>query len=232
MKLKYWTLALLLIGQLAHADTQERSARSKDTQLGEVKGEIEKKRQPDAASQAQGHTAKQLAAPLIRQAGDRRNLGTDFWIFDAWVTLDIDEDFDGFYSGFSLEFDADTVFTSADVYARLFLSRGDVFEEYHTTSVFRINGDSSQDSLLVESDLLTGFPADDYELLIELYDAFDDSLVAVFDGYNDADLSLLPLESRSFDAPEPVTVISTESGGSFGYLMLLLVPLLLRRTGR
>ncbi|GAB5379267.1 MAG: hypothetical protein Alis3KO_12540 [Aliiglaciecola sp.] len=177
------------------------------------------------------HQAKQLAAPLSKPFD--KDLRTsvpdpDFWIYDAFVTFNVDEDFDGYYSTFTVEFDADTVYSEAEVYARLYLTRGSVFEEYHTTSLFIINGDSSTDSFVVESDLLSGFPSGDYELLIELYDGFDDSLVATFDGFNDADLTLLTLESKSFEEVDTVVVV-TESGGSFGILALLLIPVLMRR---
>ena len=138
---------------------------------------------------------------------------TDFWIYDAFVTLDVDEDADGYYSEFTVEFDADTVFVEADVYARLYLSDNDVFEEFHTTSVFIIEGDSSQDALVVESELISGYPSDDYELLIELYDAQTDALVAVFDGFNDADLTFISLESKTFEDSGTVVIV-TESGGA------------------
>jgi len=179
------------------------------------------------------HKSKQLAAPL-QKSFDRdlrvtNNTSTDFWIFDAFVNYNIDLDRDGYYSTITLEFDVDTVYSQAEVYARLYLARGDVFEEYHTTSLFLIEGDSSEDQFVVESELLTGFPSDDYELLIEVYDGLNDQLVASFDGFNDADLTLLTLESRSFEREQRDVIIVSESGGSFGYLMLLLVPILLTR---
>lgn len=180
------------------------------------------------------HKSKQLAAPL-QKAFDRDlrmtiDDSSDFWIFDAFVNFDIDLDRDGYFSTITVEFDVDTVYNQAEVYARLYLARGDVFEEYHTTSLFLIEGDSSEDQFIVESELLTGFPSDDYELLIEVYDGLNDQLVASFDGFSDADLTLLTLESRSYESEQGGVVIVTESGGSFGYLMLLLVPVLLIRT--
>lgn len=193
---------------------------------------IVKRSSAQSAENSDTHKAKQAAASLQRKGEITRNNNPDFWIYDAFITYDEDEDFDGYYSRFTLEFDADTAFVSADVYARLFLSRGDVFEEYHTTSIFTINGDSSLDALVVDSQLLSGFPSGDYEMLIELYDTFDESLVAVFDGFNDADLTLLTLESKNFEEAETTIVIVEESGGSFGYLMVLLLPLVLRRLGR
>jgi hypothetical protein len=177
------------------------------------------------------HQKRQLSSPKVRPLSiETRSLDPDFWIFDAFVTFDVDQDYDGYYSSFTVEFDADTYFSSAEVYARLYLSRGDVFEEYHTSSLFYINGDSSLDSLVVHSDLVTGFPPGDYELLIELYDAYSDELVAVYDGYNDADLTLITLESQSYE--EATVVVTTEHGGSLGFLALLFVPVLICRMRR
>lgn len=216
------------------------SVTSKESQHGRVLGEVTKKGVPgsvqkeameaESLTKEQAHQKRQAAAPLTRPLDrDLRIVeeDPDFWIYDAVVFYDIDRDADGYYSGFTLEFDADTIYTEAEVYARLYLARGEVFEEYHTTSLFYINGDSSNDSYVIESDLQTGFPPGDYELLIELYDTYDNRLVAISDGYSDADLSLLTLESQSYE--EPQVVIVNEHGGSFGFLALLLVPALMGR---
>ncbi|MDO6695700.1 choice-of-anchor H family protein [Aliiglaciecola sp. 3_MG-2023] len=216
------------------------SVTSTESQYGSVLGEVTKTGIPGSVKKqsmesvsvdkSEAHKLRQAASPLTRPLDrDLRIVedDPDFWIYDATVWLDIDEDSDGYYSGFTLEFDADTIYTEAEVYARLYLARGDVFEEYHTTSLFYINGDSSADSYVIESDLQTGFPPGDYELLIELYDSYDNRLVAISDGYSDADLSLLTLESRSYE--EPRVIIVNEHGGSFGFLILLLLPILVGR---
>ncbi|MDF2179697.1 choice-of-anchor H family protein [Aliiglaciecola sp. CAU 1673] len=147
----------------------------------------------------------------------------EFWIYDAWVVLHRDVDTDGYYSRFSLTFDADTVYGSAPVYARLYLGRTDTFREYHTTSVFNLLGDSTDDEFSVETTLVEGFISDDYEILIELYDADSGERVAIYDGLQDNDLYLLPLESSDYEyVPPPVqVVVSQESGGSLGWLALL-----------
>lgn len=237
--MKYTILSLLLLGSISvSAETQPEErleARSIESQGGKQSEWINKSAAPVDPAQlakstktANTQSAKQGALPQQRKLEYTRSANPDFWVFDAFVELNSDSDYDGFYSYFTVEFDVDTVYSDADIYARLFLSRGDVFEEYHTSSVFQISGDSSFDSIVIESELVSGFAPGDYELLIEIYDAYDDSLVAIYDGYDDADLSFISLESRSYEESQTVVVV-TESGGSFGYLILLVVPLLIRR---
>jgi len=154
----------------------------------------------------------------------------DFWIYDAWVSLSRDSDDDGYYSSLSLEFDADTIYQHADVYARLYLQRGASLYEYHVTSVFHIDGESEGDSLIVETDLLENFPSYDYHIVIELYDADTDLLVAVRSDLDDEDLALVPLESLDNEyIPDTVVVISEEHGGSVGVVVLLLMLALIFR---
>lgn len=167
------------------------------------------------------------AAKLLNTRTQARGLDQEFWIFDAWVEFRRDNDGDGFYNHFSVEFDADTEYSSALVYARLYLGDDEVFKEYHTTSDFSIYADSSNDSFVVDSELLSGFPSDDYEVLIELYDAYSNELVATLDGNNDADLFLLPLESLEYEAAQVVVV--REHGGSLGWWAILLLPFILCR---
>ena len=183
-----------------------------------------------ASGQSATYPQVQSAITLLARP-QQQALDHEFWIFDAQVTLYSDTDFDTYYHHFSVEFDADTVFEHADVYARLYLGRGEVFQEYHTSSVFHIDGESTQDSFEVDSELLTGFPSGDYEVLIELYDAVNDELVATLDGDSDADLYALALESEDFEEVyvAPPVVIVHEYGGSMAYLTLLLLPLAIYR---
>jgi hypothetical protein len=250
--MKTFTLAcvtsLFLFNNSVLAETGSWSARSTEKQFENRSAKIEKssegseaKSKTSGANTLQKGTSTQSTANLQSQAAftllarpQVQNLDHEFWIYDAQVTLYSDEDYDGYYHHFSVEFDADTVFEHADVYARLYLGSGDVFQEYHTTSVFHIDGESSEDGFEVDSELLTGFPSADYEVLIELYDAFNDELVATYDGNNDADLYSLSLESYDFDkvyAPPPVVIVH-ENGGSMAYLSLLLFSLMIVRFRR
>ncbi|WP_100644528.1 choice-of-anchor H family protein [Alteromonas facilis] len=149
---------------------------------------------------------------------------SDFWIYDSWTTLSHDYDYDGYYSKLTVEFDADTVFSRAYVYAVIYLGIDGVFDAIHTTSVFAIDGDSSNDSFVVESELVSGFPSNDYEVLIELYDADYDEFIAFSDGLDDEDLAFTPLESEEYEVvTETRVVIVDEHGGSTSLLSVIIL---------
>ena len=140
----------------------------------------------------------------------------DYWFYDAWVTLYGDRDYDGYFYGFSLEFDADTAYYQAPVYAIVYLGKNDFYEPFNVTSVFTLFGESSDDSVLLESELETGYPTGDYDILIELIDADSDLHVATIDAYSDADLSYQSLESADFDQPVTSEVVVEYHAGSWG----------------
>ncbi len=125
----------------------------------------------------------------------------DFEIYDARTFLLADIDGDGYYSEFQLEFDADTVYSWAEVYAKLYVSyEGGPWELYHVTDVFEINGADSTDDYRVTTVLNYDFPTGDYDILIDLYEYGYEGIVATYSDYDDADLSYLPLEDRTFES--------------------------------
>lgn len=156
----------------------------------------------------------------------------EHWIYDSWVSLDIDLDYDGYYSQFTIEFDADTIFNVSPVYAVIYIGNNEYYESIHVTSEFYIHGEDAADSFAIESRLISGFPPGEYDVLIELYDGYSDVLVAYSDSYSDADLAYLTLESESYeDVFEDTVVIVHEHGGSTSIytLTLLSMMLLVRR---
>lgn len=168
---------------------------------------------------------KSNPTPLRAERLHGENISTtsaDFWIYDSWVSLYSDNDADGYYSSFSITLDADTIYNAASVYAVIFVGRNDVYESIYTTSIFTLYSDDSQDSLTIDSDLVTGFPPREYHLLIELYDADTHQLVAFSDDYDDADLAYLSLESQNHERryQESVVVVE-EHGGSLSIRGLL-----------
>ena len=140
----------------------------------------------------------------------------DFWIYSADVALFADSDGDGYFSGIDLLFDADTIYSRAEVYAVVYLSlEGGAWTEYAATEDFVINGSSGSDEYVIVTDLVSGYPAGSYDILIELFDAFDHSFVADMGPENTSALAFLPLEDAGRDAPgaAPRPVVVNHGGG-------------------
>jgi hypothetical protein len=148
----------------------------------------------------------------------------EFWIYDSWVSLQHDLDYDGYFSTFSVEFDADTIFVDAPVYAVLYLGQNGVYDAIHVSSEFFIYGEDSSDGFVIESTLVSGFPSYDYDILLELYDAQTEQLVAFSDGYDNAEFAFVPLESETNEyIVEDTVVIVEEHGGSMSWLALCFI---------
>tara|TARA_B110000091_G_scaffold42411_1_gene46046 strand:- start:29 stop:772 length:744 start_codon:yes stop_codon:yes gene_type:complete len=237
-KLKLLVLSGLFLSNLTWSTANESwTSKSTERQFDKTSGVIYKKSKdskanvqplaPSAQSKiATGvNTNKNVFAKTLTVRPEAKAFNQEFWIFDAWVEFYSDNDSDGYFNHFSVEFDADTQYSFAEVYARLYLGKDEVFKEYHTTSTFSIFSDNSDDSFVVESELLNGFSSAEYEVLIELYDAYSDQLVAVLDGNDDADLYLLSLESKEYETPQVIVI--REHGGSVSLWCFLLLSLLL-----
>ncbi|PCJ49719.1 MAG: hypothetical protein COA74_04505 [Gammaproteobacteria bacterium] len=101
------------------------------------------------------------------------------YFYSVAVEMNYDEDGDGYYSDFTVSFDADTTFNYVTVYASLYASlNGGAWEHYYTTDDFELSGTSSSDVYRVRTQLTSGFPPGSYDILIDLYDAYDNSLAA------------------------------------------------------
>ena len=155
----------------------------------------------------------------------------DFWIYEADVILFNDDDNDGYFFGIDLLFDADTIYGAADVYAAVYLSfEGGPWNEYAVTDDFTIFGASANDEYVLVSELMSGYPTGDYDLLIELFDADNGDFLASFGPGDTSELSFLPLEDFNRDAPtETVVVVSRGGGGATGFIMLLALGLIVLR---
>lgn len=157
-------------------------------------------------------------------SNDAQTPNTDFWFYTADVELFSDRDRDGYYSGISLLFDADTYYDVADVYAVIYLSyEYGVWNEYAATDDFTIFGASGTDEYVVETDLVEGYPTGNYDILIELFDAYDNSFVASIGPEDSSELSILPLEDTVRDAPVGTTqiVVNSGGGGALSWFLLL-----------
>ncbi len=75
------------------------------------------------------------------------------------------------------------------------------------------------------TDLVSGYPRGDYDILIEVFDAGTSEFLAWFGPEDTSELAFLPLEDMNRDAPAPETRVTVNSGGGGASDLLLLVLL-------
>lgn len=156
-----------------------------------------------------GELSKPGVGDAVSQSGS-----FDFWFYEADVILYNDDDNDGYYHGIDLLFDVDTNFLSADIYAVLYLSyEGGPWNEYAATEDFTIFGASGTDEYVLETELMSGYLTGSYDLLIEVFDAFDGTFLTSFGPEDTSELAYLPLEDYNRDAPLEVVVVHNRGGG-------------------
>lgn len=152
---------------------------------------------------------------------------TDFWFYSADVLLFNDHDVDGHYHGVDLLFDADTYYDDVAVYAVVYLSLdGGPWNEYSVTDNFYLYGASADDEFNIVTELVSGYPTGSYDLLIELFDGYNDQFLASYGPVDTPELAFLPLEDSNRDVPyvpPPTTVVVHDHGGAFGLPSLLLL---------
>ena len=150
---------------------------------------------------------------------------SNFWFYDADVELFADTDRDGYYYGIDLWFDVDTNYIAADVYAVIYLSYElGPWNEYAVTDDFTVLGSASSDAYIIETELVSGYPTGSYDILIELFDAYDDAYLASIGPEDTSELAYLPLEDSTRDVAtigSPQVVVNSGGGGSLSWLLLL-----------
>ncbi len=180
------------------------------------------------------------SAKLGAGSNAAQSASLDFWIYDADVQLFNDDDRDGYFHGIDLLFDVDTIYSAAEVYAVVYLSLDfGPWNEYGVTEDFWIFGASGTDEYVLVTELMSGYPTGDYDLLIELFDAVDHSFLTGFGSDETSALSFLPLEDFNRDAPiDDIPVAVSHGGGgavdawTISILLLLLVVRAARKTWR
>ena len=169
------------------------------------------------------------------EARQAQAANVDFWFYAADVELFNDLDSDGYYHGIDLWFDADTYYEFAEVYAVIYLSLdGGPWNEYVVTDDFILSGSSSDDDYVVVTELISGYPSGSYDILIELFDVYDNSFVAWIGPDETPELAFLPLEDADRDVAEipEVIVVHEGGGGATGALSILLLALAALVKGR
>jgi hypothetical protein len=175
--------------------------------------------------------------PRKSAAMSMQSANVDFWFYAVDVELFNDHDRDGYFHGIDLWFDADTYYAFAEVYAVVYLSKdGGPWNEYAVTDNFTLIGSSSEDDYVIVTELLAGYPPGSYDILIELFDAWDDSFVAWFGPEDTSELAFLPLEDATRDvADEPNVIVVNRSGGGLAgpaFILLLLLAAFAKARGR
>jgi len=161
----------------------------------------------------------------------------EYRIYDAHTHLIGDEDNDGYYQKFSITFDADSESSYWEtVYAKLYLSSdgGNTWLHYFTTKDFIIEDNASYDDYEVVTTLYNGYPAGEYDVLIDLYEHDDEHhIVATYSSFDDNDLFALPLESKNYDArgTTPSSKSHGSGGGSFNvFILMSMILMVIKRS--
>ena len=187
-----------------------------------------------AALVTEGNRSEEKRSPRSQEltAGSASATATyNYWFYSADVLLFNDHDSDGHFHGIDLLFDADTYFESAEVYAVVYLSlEGGPWNEYSATDNFLLFGSSAEDEYNIVTELVSGYPTGSYDLLIELFDGYNDAFLASYGPVDTSELAFLPLEDVNRDTPyvpppPTTTVIVEDNGGSMSWIALLVLAL-------
>jgi len=161
----------------------------------------------------------------------------DTYVYDATTDLFSDHDGDGYFHRLRVRLDADTLFTSSVVYAEIYVSAdGKAWELLYTTKDFTVFGSDPNDDYEVETDLVSGYSTGQYDVLIELHDAADSTLLDEYGPNESPKFSLLPLEDSARDGvvDDSGNHDGHGGGGAVSWFMLpgLLGALVLKRRRR
>lgn len=126
--------------------------------------------------------------------------GENFSIYNVDADLISDFDYDAFYHRFSITIDADTLYNSAYVYAKIYLSyEGGPWSYITSSNAYHIYGDSAADAFTIETELTDGFYAGYYDVRIDLYDGDTDAMILSYGPSDNSSISALPLEDSYND---------------------------------
>lgn len=177
------------------------------------------------ASQAAVLTPATAGIEAERRPSIEQAYQSTAWFHTLDLTLRHDLNNNGFYSQLRVRFDANSQYSSQPVYAVYSLVSSSGQERIiHTSSIFTLYRESSNDWFSIETDLQQ-FSRDFYKLRIQLKDAQTGYLLAEMSGYDNQTMDRLALEDQQKDSYVAV-VVHEESGGSFGILALLGLSLL------
>lgn len=122
------------------------------------------------------------------------------WINDIGTLLFDDRDGDGYHSGFSVTIDVDSEFGDTEVYAKIYLEPSGMSSVLlHTTERFSIYGTTIGDEYRVDTELRNNYEADNYNVSIDIHDAWSDAMLDSANERGFTNLRQLPLESSDLN---------------------------------
>lgn len=152
------------------------------------------------------------------------------YVYSGFTELFDDIDRDGYFTYLRINVDVDTDYFESDVYLKAFLrgSYGD-WHKIYTSNVFTINGTSSFDDYEIETELISGFSPDYYDVLVEVYEAHSGKLLVEYGALENSSFSLRPLEDINRDGAITRPIVDSygsSGGGSTSWIALVLLSLL------
>lgn len=154
------------------------------------------------------------------------------WISDIGTLLFDDGDGDGYHSGFSITIDVDSEYGDTEVYANIYLqSSFEPLALLHKTSRFSVYGTSIGDEYRVDTELRSNFLEGEYDVMVDIHDAWSDELLDTANARGFSNLAGLPLEAanqnQTDDSDAPLSanssadVVVTEYAGAFNPLLII-----------
>ncbi|MBV1909665.1 MAG: choice-of-anchor H family protein [Kangiellaceae bacterium] len=157
------------------------------------------------------------SSPKLRSTQPQKSAAFGFSFYSADSVLNFDLDGDGYYSDFTLEFDADYDNGAADVFAVIYYSKDNgPWTELAETNVFSIYSDNANDEYSISTTLNSGYPTDDYDILIDLYEDGVAGVVATISSDDVNSLFALPLEDEEHEVTANTSQISYVATDLFG----------------
>jgi hypothetical protein len=245
LRLAGLTFAVVLTLALASIASADEQAAERLSQTGKASGNERESREFAAvttdtygALRTERDPAVAKGESTVAKVGDssvqQSTAFGDFWFYAVDVELFNDVDRDGYFHGIDILFDADTIYSLADVYVVAYLSyEGGPWNEYAVSEDITLFGSTSTDDYVMVTELLQGYPTGRYDVLLELYDADTGLFLAEMGPRDSFELQELPLEDSDLDRPYVAPAVAVTSGGggssSIPFLIALLGVLLLSR---
>ncbi len=219
------SIAVNRVGAFQPAVTvKQASAEAKPMSI-KTDGKVDISRRSSAKINRSEEKASLLVSKQLDNAGERKQRATrpatskafGFSFYSANSYFNVDLDGDGYYSDFSISFDADYTNGSANVYAVIYTSKnGEPWTELLETGVFNIFSNDAGDEQTVTTQLNFDFPTNEYDILIDLYEDGIPGIVATISSEQTVNLSRLPLEDLEHERSSNLSEISYAATSLFG----------------